>query len=80
MELAAAAGLVDAPAHLRQVVQRGLGLLRAAGGVEGRNERVVVYASEVALGIDRVFSPAARDEPFEEQSGGPVVRWLRQVA
>ena len=43
-------------------------------------ERVVVYASEVALGIDRVFSPAARDEPFEEQSGGPVVRGLRQVA
>jgi phosphate:Na+ symporter len=43
-------------------------------------ERVAIHASEVALGIDRVFAPAGKDEPFEDEAVGPVARWLRQVA
>jgi phosphate:Na+ symporter len=43
-------------------------------------ERVASHASEVALGMDRIFAPVGHDEPFAEGEESTVARWLRKVA
>ncbi len=43
-------------------------------------ERLILHASDVALGMDRVFAPAGHHEPLEESIAGGVASLLRRVA